>query len=212
MKTTLTKHHLVYIAKVAMLAVIASLLTLLDFPLPFAPSFYKLDFSELAVLLAGFSLGPIAGVLTELIKILLNLLMNGTATAFVGETANFAIGVAFVLPASIIYKRKKTFKRAVIGLAVGTATLTLAGALLNYFVLIPAYEKFMNFPLDAIIGMGTKINPAINSLRTLILFATVPFNLIKGVADSLLTMLVYKRLSPILHLQPKQKNDNSTAD
>ena len=192
------KGRLVYITKISVLAVISALLMLLEFPLPFAPAFYELDLSEIAVLIAGFALGPLAGVLTELIKVLLNLIMNGTVTAFVGEISNFLIGISFVLPASLIYKHNKSLKGAVIGMAVGTLSLGIIGAVLNYFVLVPAYSKFL-VPMDTIIAMGHKVNPSINGLWTLILFATLPFNLLKGVICSVVTALIYKRVSPILH-------------
>lgn len=188
-----------YLTKISVLSAIAAILMLFEFPLPFAPSFYELDLSEIAVLIAGFALGPMAGVLTELLKITLNLVMNGTDTAFVGEIANFFIGISFVLPASIIYKHKKSLSGAIIGMIVGTVSLAIIGALINYYVMIPAYSHFFKLPLDVIIGMGTKINPNINSLFTLILFATLPFNLLKGIVCSLATAFIYKRVSPILH-------------
>lgn len=192
------KGRIAYITKISVLAVIAALLMLFEFPLPFAPSFYELDLSEVAVLIAGFALGPLAGVLTELIKILLNLIMNGTVTAFVGEIANFFIGVSFVLPAAIIYKKNKSLKGAIIGMSVGVISLVFFGAVLNYYVMIPAYSNFL-IPMDTIINMGNAVNSSINSLWSLILFATVPFNLLKGVICSLITALIYKRVSPILH-------------
>ena len=164
--------------------------------------FYKLDLSEVAVLIAGFALGPVAGVLTELFKILINLLMDGTTTAFVGEAANFAIGVSFILPASLIYKYKKSLSGALIGMAAGTVSLVVIGALINYFVMIPAYSKFL-IPMESIIAMGNSVNVGIDSLLTLVLFATVPFNLVKGLACSLITALVYKRISPLL--KPKKQ-------
>ena len=170
---------------------------LLEFPLPFAPSFYKLDLSEIVVLISGFGLGPLAGVLTELIKILLNLCFNLTDTAFVGEFANLCVGISFVLPAALIYKRLKKFKGALIGMVVGTVSLALAGALLNYYVMLPFYGNVMG--METIINAGHAINPNIDSLWTFILFATVPFNLVKGVACSLGATLLYKRVSPILH-------------
>ncbi len=188
-----------YITKVGVLAAISTLLMLFEFPLPFAPSFYKLDLSEVAVLIAGFALGPVAAVLTEFIKILLNLMINSSVTAYVGEIANFAIGVAFVVPASLIYKKNKSLKGAVIGMAVGTVSLAIIGALINYFVMIPAYVKFYHMPIDDIIALGTNINPSITDLKTLIMYATVPFNIVKGILSSIGCYLVYKRVSPILH-------------
>ena len=189
-----------YIARLAVLSAIAAILMLLELPLWFAPPFYELDFSELPILLGGFALGPGAAVLMELIKNLLNLLMNGTSTAFVGEFANFVTGCAFVLPAALIYKRKKTLKNAIVGLLVGTVSLVGVGALINYFVLIPAFSSLYGMPIDAIVAMGTQVNGAITSLPTLIVFAVMPFNLLKAVACSVLTLLLYKRLSRILHI------------
>ena len=196
---TKTSSSLRYMAKVGVLAAMASVLMLFEFPLPIAPSFYELDFSEVAVLIGSFSLGPLAGILIEFIKILINLLLNGTDTFFVGELANFLMGCAFVLPAAILYQRKKTLKRALLGLGVATLSLVLVGALCNYFLMIPAYVYLAGYPMDAIIGMGAAINPAIKDLSSLILIAVVPFNFIKGVLCSVLTILLYKRVSPILH-------------
>lgn len=97
-------------AVVGMFSAIAMILHLLDFPLPFAPNFYKLDFSELPVLIGAFAYGPVVGVAIEAIKILLKLFIKGTSTAFVGDLANFVIGCSFILPASAIYYFKKNKK------------------------------------------------------------------------------------------------------
>ena len=199
MMKTNTRSSLRYIVKVGVLSAMAAVLMLLEFPLPIAPSFYELDFSEVVVLIGSFSLGPLAGILIELIKILVNLLINGTDTFFVGELANFLMGCSFVLPAALAYYRKKTLKRALIGMGIGTVSLVIVGALCNYFIMIPAYVNLAGFPMNAIIGMGTAINPAITDLMTLIIIAVVPFNLIKGILCSVLTALLYKRVSPILH-------------
>ena len=189
----------VYLTKVACLSAVAALLMLLEFPLPFAPAFYELNFSEVAVLVSGFALGPFAAVLTELIKILLNLVINGTDTAFIGELSNFIMGLAFVLPAAFIYKYKKTLSGAIIGMAVGMVSLAVFGGLVNYFMMIPAYVKFMGFEMDMIIGMGNKVNSSITDLKDLILFATLPFTLVPGLSCSLVTGLIYTRVSPLLH-------------
>ncbi len=193
------KQRIAYITKIACLGAIATILMLFEFPLPFAPAFYELNFSEVAVLVAGFALGPLAAVWTELIKIILNLIINGTDTAFVGEISNFLMGVAFVLPAAFIYQKKKSLSGAVIGMVTGTLSLVIVSAVVNYFIMIPAYVRFMGFEMEMIIGLGNKVNSSITNLTSLILLATVPFNLVKGVACSLLSALIYKRISPILH-------------
>ncbi len=188
-----------YFAKVAVLAAVAFVLMLVEFPLPFVPPFYKMDFSETAVLIGGFALGPMAGVIIEALKIIMNLLFTGTQTAYVGEIANFLIGISFCLPAAIIYKNRKSRTSAIRGLTAGGICMILVGMLMNALVLLPAYSYFFHIPMESLIEMGTKLVPVIHDRFTFVLFATTPFNLIKAVAVSLVTMLVYKRISPLLH-------------
>lgn len=181
-------------------AAIAAVLHVLDFPLVIlAPEFYKLDFSELPVLLCGFYLGPSATVICEGVKILLKLLLKGTSTAFVGDLANFVVGCSLVLPATIFYHAHKSKHSAIIGLAIGTLVMTVFGSAFNAIYLLPKFSELFGLPLDTIVGMGTAVNGAINSVSTLVLFAVVPFNLLKGIVVSALTFLLYKRISPILH-------------
>ena len=193
------------IAKIAILTAFATIIYLLEFNLPFFPGFYKMDLSAIVVLIGGFSMGPLAAVSIEFLKLILNLLINGTATHSIGEISNFFISCCFVIPAILIYQRNKTKKNAVIGLGVGTFSLVVVGSLLNYYVLIPAYCYFMGWEMEAIIGMASKANSAITSLPRLIFFGTTPFNLLKGVVCSLVTALLYKRLSPILHRNYSKK-------
>ena len=180
---------------VGMFSAIAAILMIFEFPLPFAPAFYKLDFSEIPVLITAFAFGPVAGVMVEFCKIVLNLLMDSTTTAFVGELANFMVGCSFILPASIIYLHKKNRKSAMIGCVVGTICLTIFGTSFNAIYLVPKFAELYGMPLEAIVGMGTAINPAITDLTTLVLFAVAPLNILKGVSVSVITMLVYKKLS-----------------
>ena len=182
-----------------MFSAIAAVLHIVDLPLFFAPSFYKLDFSELPVMVCAFYMGPVAGVTCEFLKIVLKLLIKGTSTAFVGDLANFLVGCSFVLPASIVYHMNKGKKSALTGMIVGTLIMTVFGSLFNAVYLLPTFAELYGMPLDAIIAMGSEVNGAINSVSTLVLFAVVPFNLLKGVIVTLLTMLLYKRISPLLH-------------
>ena len=187
------------LAKIAIMAAVAVVIMLVSFPLPsIAPTFYKLDFSEVAVLIGSFALGPVAGIIIEALKILLNLVFNGTNTAFIGEFANFLMGCALVVPAGLIYQKNRTRKGAITGIAVGIICMVIAGDLLNYFLLIPAYVSIAHFPLEAIIAAGTKIFPFINSTLSLVLVCVTLFNLVKGVLVGLITALVYKRVSPLL--------------
>ena len=187
-----------YIAFVAMAAAVGGVLMCLELPLFFAPSFYKLDFSELPVLIASFYLGPVAGVTTELLKVVIKLLLKGTTTAFVGDFANFVVGCTFVLPASIIYHTHKTKKTAIVGMATGTLIMTIFGSLFNAVYLLPTFSALFGMPMEAIIGMAQEVNPAITNVSTLVLMAVVPFNLLKGVVVSTITYLLYKRLERVL--------------
>lgn len=178
----------------AICGAIATVLHIFDFPLPFlAPGFYKLDFSEVPVMLCGFYLGPSAAVTCEVLKVFLKLVLKGTETAFVGDFANFAVGCSLVLPAAILYHTKKSRKSAFIGLLSGTIILTVFGSAFNGIYLIPRFAAF--YGLDQILEMSALVNPKITSVSTLVLFSVVPLNLIKGISVSLLTLLLYKRVA-----------------
>ncbi|MCI9618200.1 MAG: ECF transporter S component [Eubacterium sp.] len=183
----------------AIFSAFAAVLMLLEFPLPFiAPSFYEIDLSEIPVLIGSFIMGPVAGVIIEAVKILLTLLIRGTDTAYVGELANFIIGCCFIVPAGVIYKKNKTKKSALIGIATGTMLMAVAGVVINYAILIPFYVKAFGMPLDLILDMGAKINPLISNKWTFVLICVAPFNIVKGIIDSLITALVYKRISTFI--------------
>ena len=188
------------ITQIGMLGAIATVLMLFEIPLPFAPSFYEIDFSEVPVLIGCFSMGPLAGALIELVKIILNFVINGTMTAGVGEVANFIIGCSLCVPAGIIYKKNRTKKGAVLGLLVGTMFMTTLGCFVNAYILLPTYAAAFQIPIEGLIEMGTAVNGNIHSLFTFVMFAVVPFNLLKGVLDSIIVMAVYKKISPILKL------------
>jgi riboflavin transporter FmnP len=195
-----------YISYTAIFAALAGVLMFLEIPLFFAPSFYKIDLSEIPVLICTFYLGPVAGAAAELLKVTVKLLIKGTSTAFVGDFANFAVGCSFVLPASVVYHSRPNRKQAILGLIVGTLVMTIFGSAFNAIYLLPKFSALFGMPLDAIVAMGTKVNKAITSVSTLVLFAVVPFNLLKGVIVSILTMLLYKRVfSPLLHLGDDRK-------
>lgn len=180
---------------VAICAALSAILMFLEFPLVFlAPDFYKLDFSELPVLLCGFYLGPAGAVACEALKIILKLLIKGTSTAFVGDFANFAVGCSMVLPAVIIYHLGRKKKTAIWGLVTGVFTMTVFGSAFNALYLLPKFAD-MFMPMDTILGMGQAIYPQIDSVWSLVLMCVVPLNLIKGIAVSVLTLLLYKRVA-----------------
>ena len=172
------------------------MLHILDFPLVFlAPEFYKLDFSEVPVLLGGFFLGPSAAVAIEGIKILLKLLLKSTSTAFVGDFANFFVGCCFVLPATVWYHLHKNKTGAIVGLVIGTLTMTVIGSVFNAWYLLPKFAQLYGIPLEVIIGMGAKIHSGITGVYSFAALCVAPLNLLKGTVVSLLTMLLYKRVA-----------------
>ena len=187
------------LTQIAMLGAVAGVLMNFEFPIPFlAPSFYQLDFSEIPVLIGSFAMGPLAGVVIELVKILVHLVTKGTMTAGVGDVANFILGCAFVIPAGLIYRfhHIKSRKHAVEGMAAGTVLTTAAACLMNAFVLLPAYGKAFGMPVEAFIEMGTAVNPSVNSLLGFVAMIIVPFNLFKYTLTSV--FFIYKRIRVIL--------------
>lgn len=179
----------------AMLGAVATVLMFIDFSVPIMPSFIKMDVSELPALIASFAYGPLSGVAVCLIKNLINL--TRTSTAGVGELCNFMLGVCFVLPAGLIYLRRKSRSTAAIGALVGATCMAVLSVPVNYFITYPVYTNFM--PLDTIIGMYQAIFPGVDGLLQCLVVFNLPFTFVKGLIDAGLTFLVYKPLSPILH-------------
>ena len=181
-----------------MFGALAGVLMLFEFPLPFlAPSFYGLDVSEVPVLIGTFAMGPAAGAVMEVVKILVKLVLKPTSTGFVGEFANLVISCALVIPAGLIYKISHTRKGAMTGLVLGTICMAAVGVVANALVMLPFYSNFM--PLETILAAGAAINPAVGSVWTFALFCVGPFNVVKGIVVSVVTALVYKRVSVLIH-------------
>ena len=181
---------------IAMLSAVSVVLMYFDFPIPIiAPGFYKIDFSEVPVLIGSFMLGPCAGVAIEAVKVILHLCIKGTETAFVGDFANFILGCMYVLPASIIYHCHKSRKVAVISLITGGIVLIISGTVLNALYLLPKYSELYGMPIESFIAMGNKINSSINDIFSFVAIAVAPFNLIKAVIDGIITTVLYKYLS-----------------
>ena len=199
------------VALMGMFGALAGVLMIFEIPLPFiAPSFYGLDFSEVPILVGTFALGPVAGVIMELLKIMIKLVLKPTSTAFVGEFANFVIGCSLIVPAGIIYRLKKTKKGAMTGMVAGTVAMTVIGVVVNALVMLPFFAKFFGMPLETIVGMGAAINPAVYNVWTFALICVGPFNLIKGTVVSLVTSLIYKRISILIRSAGKQEISGRT--
>ena len=183
-----------YLTVTAMLSAVAYILMFLDFSVPFMPGFIKMDLSELPALIGSFSMGPLCGVMICLVKNVLHLFI--TTTGGVGELSNFILGVAFVLPAGLIYKHKKTRKTALAGSLLGTVIMAVFSVVSNYFLVYPVYYNFM--PEDRILAAYQLILPSMKSILQCLICFNMPFTFVKGLFSVVITFLVYKHISPIL--------------
>lgn len=188
------------VAMIGMFSALSMILMLFEFPVPFAPPFYELDFSEIPILIGTFAFGPAAGVMMEFMKIILKLFIKGTSTAFVGDLANFVIGCSFILPASVVYAFHKSKKTAIIGCVTGTIIMTVFGTAFNAVYLLPTFSKLYGMPLEEILALGSKVNPLAKegNIVSFVTACVAPMNLLKGTSVSLVTLLIYKPLSPII--------------
>ena len=178
---------------IGMMGAVSAVLMLLNLSLPFAPGFLKFDISELPALFAGFFLGPLSGCGVVTVKILLNVLFQGSDTGYVGELMNVMGSICFILPASLIYRWKHTKQGAIIAMTVSTVLVSAAFIFINAYIAFPMYSQLYGMPMDAIISMGTAVNPMITDLPSLMLFSVFPFNLFKHGVTSFITYLIYKR-------------------
>ena len=178
----------------ALLSAIAYLLAFVEFQVPLSPSFARMDFSDFPAMIAAFAFGPIHGVMVELVKNALQLLF--TSTGGVGEFANFMMGASFALTAGVIYHLHKSKRQAWIACILASVVMSIMAAVMNYFVLLPMFEMFM--PLEQIIAAFGSFMPFIKSKLDIVLYNALPFNLRKGLLISVVTMLVYKKLRPVL--------------
>ena len=183
-----------YIVGTAMLSALAFVLQYLEIAIPLMPSFVKFDFSDLPALIGAFAYGPLAGVLIEFIKNLIHCAVSQSAT--VGELSNFILGAVFTLTAGIIYKQKKTKKRALIGSIAGAVLMGLISIPSNYFVVYPFYYNFM--PEEVVLSMYQAIAPSMKSIIECLICFNLPFTIVKGLISVVITMFIYKPLSPIL--------------
>ena len=199
-----TQKTTAYIVKIAMLSAVAFLLNLIDFPVPLMPSFVKLDISDLPALLGSFALGPVAGVIIEVLKNVLKLIVRGTSTQFVGELFSIVMGGVFVVVAGLIYKVKHTRAGAVSAAVAGAVAMALASLPMTYSVVYPRYATLFG-GMERIIGAYQAIWGGAGDLFTCLAVFNIPFTFVKGMLDAVICFLIYKPLSPLLHRESFQK-------
>lgn len=197
------------IAACAILTAMAVLLMYLEIPLPFMPSFLKFDFSELPVLIGSFALGPVWGIVIELLKNLIHLPV--TQTMGIGELSNFITGVIYVGTAGIIYRIFVSKKGAAIAMIIATLVLAAVSVPVNAFLTLPLYGSVMGFPIEAIIGMSAAVNPLVKDKLSLLLAVFVPFNLFKGFIVAGITYFVHLPLSKLINKTYNATHDPATT-
>ena len=194
METTRKKSSTQTMVRISILGAISALLMIFKFALPFAPPFMTVGIGDLGVLISGFALGPVAGVLTSAVKILLNFIINGTTTGGVGELSNFILSSVFVVVASSIYNKGKSRKSAITGLVFGVLAYTIVACISNYFVIFPLYGiNLVDFTKEF-----AKVNSLAGTPLMFVLFSIVPFNIVKGIIVSAVTIALYKPISRFL--------------
>ena len=186
------------IAFIGLMGAVSAVLMLFRFPIPFMPPFLSFDLSGLMEMLGGFMFGPMAAACIIVVKILLQLVMQGSFSLGTGELQNLILSCSYVLPALIIYHRNKTKKMAITGMAVSTIFVSVMAVFTNLYLIIPFYVKLFGMSMDDIITMCRTVNPAMKNVTTMAVFGLLPFNLIKYGVTSLVTFIVYKRLSRVI--------------
>lgn len=197
-KKVKTRQEVKKIAFIGLMGAVSAILMLFRFPIPFMPPFMSFDLSGLMEMLGGFMFGPTAAVCIIIVKILLQLVMQGSFSLGTGELQNFILSCSYVLPALIVYGRNKSRKRAAAGMACSTVFVSVVAVFTNLYLIIPFYVKLFGMTMDDIIGMCSAVNPAMKNAMTMALFGILPFNLIKYGVTSVVTFIIYKRLSRVI--------------
>lgn len=186
------------IAFVGLMGAVSSVLMLFRFPIPFMPPFMSFDLSGLMEMMGGFMFGPFAAICIIIVKILLQLVIQGSLSLGTGELQNFILSSCYVLPALFIYHRNKTKKTAAVGMVVSTVVVAVAAVITNLYLIIPFYAKLSGMTIDDFVAMCTAVNPAMKSVATMAVFGILPFNLIKYGVTSVVTFIIYKRMSKLI--------------
>lgn len=182
-------------AIIGLMGGLAAILMMFRFPIPFMPPFMDFEMAGLLEIIGGFVLGPVAAMFIILVKILVKFVLLGTSSALTGELQNVILSASYVLPAVWIYDKHKSKKSAVIGMAAGTLVCAVVAIFTNLYMIIPFYVNLMGMTMESIIDMCAAVNPLMKDPFTLAIFGIVPFNLIKNGVTSVLTYIVYKKVS-----------------
>lgn len=192
----LTTRNLV---QIALLGCIAALLMMVVFPLPFAPAFMEVDISDTPIMLASMTMGPLAGMVTASIKILIKLLLRPTSTMFIGELSNLLLSFVNAITVGLIYKYMHNRRGAIIAVLTTIITMSAVAVLSNAFVIFPLYAKYLNIDIIGLIDSTSKINPWVLDYKGLMLYAILPFNLVKQALVAFASIVILKYLEPLIN-------------
>ena len=191
----MNKSKVKHLTLAALMGAMAFVLMYFSFSVPVISPFAEFDLSAIPELIGGFVLGPVGGMEIITVKILLKLVFKGSSSMMTGEVQNFILETAFVLPAAIWYQKHKTKKGALQGIILGSIISIIISIFTNVYLIFPAYIKLYGMDWDSIIAICTAVNPGIKNIPTLIAFSIVPFNIISRAITSVVTILVYKKIS-----------------
>lgn len=183
------------IAKIGLLSAIAYVLMFISIPLPIFPVFLKIDLSDIPAIFGGMSLGPVAGLIIVVIKNFLQAITAST-TGGVGEFANIMIGGAYVFIICLFYEKWRNYKGVIAGALFGIISMTIMGCIMNYYVMLPLYAKFM--PMKEIIQAGNIINPRVTDLYSFVIWMIAPFNILKGFIMTIAILPLFKKMEKLL--------------
>ena len=206
MKKTTLRHMTV----AGLFGAIAFVLMFFSFGIPVISPFAEFDLSALPELIGGYVLGPLGAVYTIIIKLLLKLLFQGTSSMFTGEIQNLILSLSYVLPSILYYRKHRTKKGAVMGLAIGSILSIVMAVVTNLYLIFPAYIKLYGMNWDGIIEICTAANPMITNIPTFVAFSVIPFNVISRVVSSIIAVLVYKKISIPLKKMLLEQEENTT--
>jgi riboflavin transporter FmnP len=187
----------IVLVRSAIFGAIGSVLMQFSLTLPIFPGFLSLDLGNLPPLIAAITTGPLAGFLSMLIKNLLDPIIFGTNTGGIGNFANFLMGAALVVPIGFVFKKHKTVTGLLVGGAAGIVCTAIVAAFVNYFILIPLFARIF-IPMETIISIANAVNHNVNDIFTLIIFAVIPFNLLKGAVVVTVGFFIYLPLRPVM--------------
>lgn len=185
------------IVVVALLSAIAFILSMIKFPIFFAPGFLSIDIADVIALSIALTIGLRLGILITIFRIVIHLFY--TNSYFIGELANLSLALAFVIGFSLIYKK---FKNYGVASFLSTILSSMVAIILNITVFLPLYSKF--YPIEAIITLSSKLNFLVHDYTSFFLWVILPFNLIKFGLISLITILITPKLQKIFQKHIKK--------